>query len=486
MVGEFYVNQNKATQLWINCVKKFDFNACDNGDLVYEETLELWLPKYDDSFSLAEFIENNNPKHYRKIIVHNEFDQPTMDSGNLFAFDVQLIVEPEASFIATDSNQNGINVCSEFTLLNHGIISGYSSANSHPITGKNLLHQNSILGFIENGTAQDNVDITACNKYRTLELHLPPVKSITILADFIDDHQPTADKFKNVKILNTLTYPTIQTGDLSGLNVTLFNNGDILGRESSDDALEITSTLKLVNWKTIKGAGGDGVPGDKGKDSGAGGAYIPSGIMKSYKAGDRIKGNGVTTGIQMRLDYKAGRKLYQSAYVMLDPDDKIVPFLVPDRLCTDTHNTHSAPKTFSKGTIKIAFGIAAWNDPNSNSSVQCSPFSKAANDFSVELPKYCKTKPGKGGNGGLPGRGLSFHNRINVGGGEGSTGSADTTSCSGYPGPQGKRGGKGYNGGLWGKPGHGPFNSSEGGYSINGISHLVQGSKLGTLVGRTK
>ena len=60
----------------------------------------------------------------------------------------------------------------------------------------------------------------------------------------------------------------ITTGDLSALDVQLVNNGEIQGVAPGGNALTITSSIELINSGWIRGAGGHGGAGGKGRPVG--------------------------------------------------------------------------------------------------------------------------------------------------------------------------------------------------------------------------
>ena len=71
----------------------------------------------------------------------------------------------------------------------------------------------------------------------------------------------------NITIINNLIQPRIITGDLTGLNVTFINNGEIQGVAENKDAFQATSEIRLLNYGNIKGGGGNGGQGGEGLDS---------------------------------------------------------------------------------------------------------------------------------------------------------------------------------------------------------------------------
>jgi len=101
---------------------------------------------------------------------------------------------------------------------------------------------------------------------KRLELWLPnPSGTSTInLRSFINANNP--DGYDTILVYNTHTQPSITSGDLSGLDVTFINNGQILGTYSGYNALTLSSYLILINNGWIKGAGGRGGDGGQASD----------------------------------------------------------------------------------------------------------------------------------------------------------------------------------------------------------------------------
>ena len=75
-----------------------------------------------------------------------------------------------------------------------------------------------------------------------------------------------------ITLLNKITNCAMTTGDLSGLNVTLYNSGEIQAFSpggvtpslTKHNGLTLTSTMKLVNTGKIAGCGGYGGSGGRG------------------------------------------------------------------------------------------------------------------------------------------------------------------------------------------------------------------------------
>jgi hypothetical protein len=114
---------------------------------------------------------------------------------------------------------------------------------------------------------------------KALELFLPDPQGVnnTInLRAFINANNP--DGYQSISIINNFIQPKIITGDLTGLEVELINNGEILGNASGADALVISSNIIVTNNGWIKGAGGAGGAGGDGTTSSRlSGTWLPRG-----------------------------------------------------------------------------------------------------------------------------------------------------------------------------------------------------------------
>ncbi len=118
-----------------------------------------------------------------------------------------------------------------------------------------------------------------------LMLTIPQQTTPLGLRAYIDAHNPK--NLTKVVLVNNLIQPTFNSGDMVGLEVKLINNGSIVGYDSGDDALNVTSPMTLVNNGNIRGAGGKGGNGGAGR-KGADGA----GIMRPIPSGAKL---GVVT-----------------------------------------------------------------------------------------------------------------------------------------------------------------------------------------------
>jgi len=93
------------------------------------------------------------------------------------------------------------------------------------------------------------VDFVYMNKVlvwqRMITLTLPQYSKTFSLRSYINSNNP--NNVKKITIINTRTQPSIETGNLSGFDVTFINNGEIQGTYPGSTALNITSKLKLLN-----------------------------------------------------------------------------------------------------------------------------------------------------------------------------------------------------------------------------------------------
>ena len=113
---------------------------------------------------------------------------------------------------------------------------------------------------------------THLRDYTYLTLVLPKQYSLLNLRNYIDTNNPTNQT--EVLVINNVTNGSIETGDLTGLNVKFITNSEIQGyRAGYADAndvknrgLTITSPIQLINNGWIRGCGGAGGTGGKGAD----------------------------------------------------------------------------------------------------------------------------------------------------------------------------------------------------------------------------
>jgi len=89
-----------------------------------------------------------------------------------------------------------------------------------------------------------------------LEIELPQYTSNIDLMKLINEKN--VDNFILVRVVNNLIQPSITTGNTTGLEVELVNNGEFQGFSSGGDAMHISHPIKLNNNGWIRGAGGNG------------------------------------------------------------------------------------------------------------------------------------------------------------------------------------------------------------------------------------
>ncbi len=100
---------------------------------------------------------------------------------------------------------------------------------------------------------------------RMLILHLSQHHNTFSLRTFINDKN--INNVKQITVINDRTQPAMVTGNLSGLDVTFINNGEIQAMVGGGNAFHATSPIKLINNGWIRGSGGKGGAGGKGKNT---------------------------------------------------------------------------------------------------------------------------------------------------------------------------------------------------------------------------
>jgi hypothetical protein len=237
-----------------------------------------------------------------------------------------------------------------------------------------------------------------------------------------------------IQINNRVVNCAIDTGDLTGLDVTLVNYSEIQGfRDGNKDALTVTSPLKLDNRGIIRSAGKTGANGAKGADD----KYNKTTYTEKYTAakcgtGGKNDSNwhdivGSPAGLSAIIHWE-GKRL----------------------------NVRS-PK---KDGIAIPGEVGTFRRGKYHTKIHCS----YPNNVYGIIHETKVLTPRKGGLGGLGGLGIGYAKPATAGGaGKPST-------------PAGGNSGKrGETGGTWGT----------GGYSIKGVGKLTTGSVQGTLQGAT-
>ncbi len=288
---------------------------------------------------------------------------------------------------------------------------------------------------------------------KTLNLTLPcnPSYNNLNLKDFIDARNQDGYYMINVLLPKcsgscstcNCHHPTIETGDLSKLYVTLTIDGCLeAGWSSAPAALSITSPLILKNNGRILGYGGRGGNGGRGNTG-------PSG----------------TTSTTDPFTY--GGSYYW------------------DVSCTPCHNSPNTTVLFkwggSGGTVA---NCATCPGPSSHKSGSCTYTRGSVQSGSISdcaggntharcsISRKCTTSTagGAGGGGGDGGDGQWYKHAAEPGEG-GDPGAPGSNP----PGTTGDTGGTGGHGGTWGKAGGkgvGGSNGSSGGKAIIGSSHI--------------
>lgn len=313
-----------------------------------------------------------------------------------------------------------------------------------------------------------------------------------------------------VEITNSKTQPSIVSGDVSTLDVTFTNTGEIQGTSASSDAITLTSDVKIINNGWIRGAGGSGGNGGNGGRGGTGG----------------IGGRGRNdTYLKNTIQYQGGCSGNLSAWFDHDGSNTINLWW---------NGTRKDYNTTSTGPLTIPGYTGVFYRDVYVERTYCNVWSNTYKVKRVEtLPRYGGTGGigGVGGNGGVRGIGgnaQSFSSSKTFGtSGQPGTGGAvghfgnpssppgGFTGAQGGTGGTGGPGGTGGAGGVWGtiggaggnggtgqtgNPGHtGSGSSGTAGYSgqsgsfgtagtnagaaINGSAFLSPGSIAGSVSG---
>ena len=312
---------------------------------------------------------------------------------------------------------------------------------------------------------------------KALELFLPNPgsnNSTINLRTFIDANNP--DGYEYIIVYNQYRQPTIRTGDLTGLDVTLINYNEIQGRISGSSGLILESNITLDNQGWIRGAGGTGGTGgqspDVSKSVGAWQSRSSYDDKGTYTEG--VTGSGCVAGGNgpfYNRFWKAAGGTNSGAWV--------------STICTLQHywNTSSA------GT---------WGDysPSYEDSKTPRLYYTGGTMYVV----ITSTQTLYGGAGGAGGVGQSFTNATAGAGAAGGAGYVvgvnpgfDPSTGFNYPVTNGSdaNGGSGGSGGTWGQPGASGNPSAGGtpgsaggnpGNSISNTGYLNPGSNIGQVI----
>jgi len=283
---------------------------------------------------------------------------------------------------------------------------------------------------------------------KSLELSLPQFTTEINIKAYLDSIGLGSNK--NVVITNNLIQPRITTGDLTGLNVTLINKGEIQGTRSNKHALSVTSPLLLKNEGSIKGAGGNGGKGGQGGND----TYVRNDDSTHYA--------WVTCNQSDTQNYWVG-------------------------LFTDALGRQWSYFSFGGKTVDVSNHAANWTSipglpgqyRRTGGVVKSAQCSYPTQFYRIER-RIQTTVARPGGIGGAGGIGQAFEGPATPG----------TNGAMSIP-PGGYNGGRGGNGGVWGTYGEkggsngGPAgaNGTPPGSAIIGSSNLHVDSITGTVVG---
>lgn len=336
-----------------------------------------------------------------------------------------------------------------------------------------------------------------------------------------------------VIVTNNLTQPRIYSGDLSGLDVTLINNGEIQANQFSGNGLDIISPMTLTNNGWIRGAGGNGGSGGAGGAGGNGGTGGTSGnrnvhyyvgswstIDKSissgsvYQEGWTFSVSGVTLGIDSPCKYTSvtwpldsyenGRLYSFCGGKSVQITRSLVGFTYVYRFRvaagTGTKSHIIGGRTGRGGAAKGSggggglAGYGRWfnhsltNGQNGSGGTGGSTGGSGYRSSWIAPSvggdpgiMYYGYRSGSGGNGGPGGSG-------GKGGNGGNWGQNGGTGQNGNNGQNGTRGGTSEDGnvGAWGpsaSSGSGGASGGSAGKAINGSGHLTPASTTGSVSG---
>jgi len=286
---------------------------------------------------------------------------------------------------------------------------------------------------------------------KELELTLPAHTSPVNLRSFIDANNPKG--YRNIVITNTRVQPSIITGDINDLNVTLINNGEIQGTPSTGYGLKLQSPLKLINNGYIRGKGGDGGKGGKGAND----TYTSYEYNEQYKFTtchiDRDSQYWVATFTQSN-GVKSTYAKWGTKYREMNWD-------------------HFNTSWFTIPGLSGEFRMKKYKTTR-----YCSYNTKF---YSIER-RTSVTKTRIGGDGGNGGLGRAF-NRNATAGQQGKPSNPAGGNSGGAGGAGGSWGVNGANGARGGGNGANGSPGGRHGYALENAQYLKSGSKEGNLVG---
>ena len=330
------------------------------------------------------------------------------------------------------------------------------------------------------------------------DLTLPQYTSTINLRAFINANNP--DNRTRLTVTNNLTQPTLITGDLIGLEITLINNGEFQGTVAGNTGMQLTTPIRVNNtsgW--IRGAGGDGKDGAAGS---AGRQGTASGSKTVYYSVPAYPAGG-----QLCIINFNGSHVSNSPVVFKIPDNSIPAVSFPG--FTVTSHSSSAVVTGpcgSKTLVDNGGGSTGTSDPTNvcgTSFVWKATFGMAWLEYaggnggtapgssgSHTISGHAGGTAGTAGTPGPGGKGQHFRNPATKGvdggtGGNGGSGGRYTwkdpngktwygnRSTDGTDGTDGHKGG---DGGNWAQ--RGGLNGDYPGNALIGSAHLLPGSTV--------
>ena len=334
---------------------------------------------------------------------------------------------------------------------------------------------------------------------QALVLHLSQSSGVINLASWIASKISEAhgeiivinDHVQPSIVIYSKNFPTI----LNNSNITLINNGEILGAHAGAHAMVIEKPIKLINKGWIRGAGGNGGTGGKGGTGGRGHAgsndhytthvdrtvYVPSncriaGRSVNYShfgtrfiwdghtmvmGGDKLKGWYTIPGITKSSTFHAGKYV---KHINCGAGDATEYRIIERR--TSSHPRHGG--TGGHGGAGGHGGHGGGGQYYGHANTGGAVGSKGAVGHNGAASKPSGGHSGaKGGTGGTGGHG----------------GAGGSWGKSGYKGGTGAKGGTGYSHGSGGSNGTGGVAGLASGKSIVGKSHLKAGSVTGRVNG---
>lgn len=283
-----------------------------------------------------------------------------------------------------------------------------------------------------------------------LKLLLPHSSSLIVLRNFIDSHNPGNNK--EIHITNSLANCAVATGDLSSLNVTFVNSGELQGlskertnmNSPSNSGFSATSPITFINNGWVRGGGGYGGKGGKGADD----TYSTTAVDERYSGTDN-KNNW-----QAYCDSGAVRIFWNGKKGGGEGN------------CSQT-----GPLGIGGVTGSFTRGSPKWN-------------SGTIHLYSIKR-HYTVSKGRTGGAGGAGGKGRGCDSSY-ASGASGSASNPSGGNSGGAGGQGGDWGAKGYTGSKGAGGGAAGIAGYAGAPAIVGSNHLRPGSRTGNVSGSTQ